>query len=302
VTDALEAVALEALRAYDVEVANCAFAAQAFNTIFRVDAADGSRYALRVGSELRIHADGCEEVESAWVNALRAAGFPVAQVMPARDGASVVDIGAHRCLLFEWVPGSPLRAGPSPEPVHQAGALTARVHDQAAGYLTDAPAGALVADRVLFLRAEQRLGELRPAYGTVLDEAVDRAQGLIDTLWREPPHLPHLLHGDVQPGNVMVDGDRVTLIDFQDLVWGFEIIDVVIARRAMPHGDAFRAGYETARPWPDADPETVTALSAARDLNVLNFGLSNRKAGLEAFVARHAEPVIAWMARGAPRP
>jgi len=301
VTDALEAVALDALRAYDVEVASCEFAARAFNTVFRVGAADGSRYALRVGSELRIHAVGCEEVEARWVNVLHAAGFPVARVLPARDGESVVDVGTHRCLLFEWVPGSPLRADTSPEHVHQAGAITARVHDQAAGYLTDAPAGALVADRVLFLRAEHRLGQLRPAYGTVLDEAVDRAQRTLDALWREPPHPPHLLHGDVQPGNVMVDGDRVTLIDFQDLAWGFEIIDVVIALRAMPHGDAFRAGYETVRPWPDADVDTVTALSAARDLNVLNFGLSNRTAGLEAFVARHAEPVIAWMRRGASR-
>jgi len=100
---------------------------------------------------------------------------------------------------------------------------------------------------------------------------------------------------------VVVDGDRVTLIDFQDLVWGFEIFDLVIALRSVPHADAFRAGYETVRPWPDAAPETVAALRAARDLNVLNFGLSNRKAGLDEFVARHAEPVIAWMAPGASR-
>ena len=99
----------------------------------------------------------------------------------------------------------------------------------------------------------------------------------------------------------MVDDHRVTLIDFQDLVWGLEIIDVVIALRAMPHGDAFRAGYESVRPWPDADPETIAALSAARDLNVLDFGLSIRRAGLDEFIARHAEPVVAWMGRGAPK-
>ena len=294
-TDALQPVALEAVRAYDVKVAGCTFAAQAFNTVFRVDAADGSRYALRVGSGLRIHADGCEEVEAAWVNSLHAGGFPVARVVPARDGALVVDVGDHRCLLFEWTPGSPLRADPTPERVHQVGALTARVHDHGASYLTDAPAGALVADRVLFLRIENRLGELRPSYGTVLDEAVERAQHAFDALWREPPGPPHLLHGDVNLGNVVVDGDRVTLIDFQDLVWGFEIVDVVIALRAMPHGDAFRAGYESVRPWPRADPETVAALGAARSLNVLNYGLARGGATLDEVVARHADPVVAWM-------
>ena len=294
-TDALEVVALEALRAYDVEVVECTFAAEAFNRVFRVVAADGSQYALRVGSGLRIHADGCEEVEAAWVNVLHAGGHPVARVVPARDRALVADVGDHRCVLFDWVPGSQLRAAPTPERLHQVGALTARVHDQAAGYVTDAPAGALVADHVLFLRIDNHLGELRPAYGTLLDEAVERAQRAFDVLWREPPHPPHLLHGDVNLGNVIVDGDRVTLIDFQDLVWGFEIIDVVIALRAFPHGDAFRAGYESVRAWPRADPETVAALEAARSLNVLNYGLARGGATLDEMVARHAEPVVAWM-------
>ena len=101
----------------------------------------------------------------------------------------------------------------------------------------------------------------------------------------------------------MVDRSRVTLIDFQDLVWGFEIQEVVIALQALervPAAEdlvgAFRAGYEAIRAWPDADPETMAALHAARHLNVLNFGLGIRKPGLDEFVARHADPVVAWMA------
>ena len=62
--------------------------------------------------------------------------------------------------------------------------------------------------------------------------------------------------------------------------------------------DAFRSGYESVRPWPDADAETIAALRAARHLNILNFGLSVRKAGLDAFVDRHADPVLGWMGAG----
>jgi Ser/Thr protein kinase RdoA (MazF antagonist) len=301
VTDALEAVALEALRAYDVEVADCAFAAQAFNAVFRVNAADGSRYALRVGSELRIHADGCEEVEAAWVNALHAAGFPVARAVPARDGAAVVDVGAHRCVLFDWVSGRSLREHVTPELVRAAGVLTATLHERVREYPGEQPAGALRGDRVLSFSLANRLDELRPRFGSALPDAVGRAQEFVDTLWRDPPHAPHLLHGDVNLGNVMADGERVALLDFQDLTWGFEVQDVVIAMLSLPHRDAFRAGYASVRAWPDVDSETWAALEAARHLNILNFGLSNRKAGLEAFVARHAEPIVAWMAPGASR-
>ena len=295
--DEVDALARDALRRYDIQVADCTFAAEAFNTVFRVDAANGSRYALRVGSLLRIHMDGCEELEAAWVNELHAAGLPVAPVVPARDGSLVVDVDGRRCLLFEWVPGRRLHDDPTPALVHATGAALAAVHEHAARHRTERPAGALVPDRALYLRADNRLEELRPVYGTVLDDACARVQGVFDALWRDPPHPPHLLHGDVQPKNVIADRGRVTLIDFQDLLWGFEIVDVVIAlRHDTQEPDAFRAGYETVRRWPDAAPETVAALTAARYLNVLNFGLSVRKAGLDEFVARIAEPVVAWMA------
>ena len=91
----------------------------------------------------------------------------------------------------------------------------------------------------------------------------------------------------------------MTLIDFQDLIWGFEIQDVAIALVAFDRFEAapaYRtrsgAGYEAVRPWPDADPETVAALRAARHLNVLNFGLSVRKPGLDD-VRRRGTPA-AW--------
>jgi Ser/Thr protein kinase RdoA (MazF antagonist) len=303
----LRALALEALRAYDVEVTGCSFVATAFNTVFRVDTTNGPR-ALRMSPRLRIHADGCELAEAEWVNALRDTGFPTPRVMPARDGSAVVWVSAENvpeprsCVLFEWVGGRPLREKMSTDLFRRTGELAARVHDHAASYVSSPPSGVLVADRVCYFRAQPRLEELRSAYGAMFDEALVRAQAALDELWGSPPHPAHLLHGDVQPGNVMVARNRVTLIDFQDLIWGFEIQDVQIALQAIadaPDVDAltsaFRAGYEAIRPWPNASPETVAALHATRHLNVLNFGLSVRKPGLDAFVARHAHAVAEWM-------
>jgi Ser/Thr protein kinase RdoA (MazF antagonist) len=307
----LRDLALGALRVYDLDVTRCAYVARAFNTVFRVDAANGSSYALRVSPSLRIHADGCEVEEAAWLAALRRdAGLPVPEVIPARDGSVVVWTSipgvpdARSCVLFEWVGGRPLRERLRADLVRGVGELTAVVHQHGAGYASEPPAGVLIADRVLYFRAAPRLDELRPAYGSLLDDALDRAQEAIDRLWRDPPHAPHLLHGDLQSGNVMVHRDQLTLIDFQDLIWGFEVQDVSIALLALEqHGDtgswshAFRSGYETVQPWPDAEPATIAALRAARHLNILNFGLSVRGPDLEAFTARHAAPVVEWMTR-----
>ena len=122
-------------------------------------------------------------------------------------------------------------------------------------------------------------------------------------LWQSPPHRAHLLHGDLQSGNVMVHRHAVTLIDFQDLIWGFDVQDVSIALLAVEqHGDigswadAFRAGYEAVRPWPDTDPDTDAALRAARHLNILNFGMSVGGPDVDAFIARRAAAIRKWMA------
>jgi Ser/Thr protein kinase RdoA (MazF antagonist) len=306
----LRGLALDVLRDYDLEIERCSFAGQAFNTVFRVDAANGSSYALRVSPSLRIHADGCEVAEAAWLAALRRdVGLAVPQVIPARDGSVIVWVstagvpGARSCVLFEWVRGQRLRERLRADLVRKLGALTAVVHEHGAGYLSEPPAGALVADRVLYFRAAPRLVELRPAYGSLLDDAVARAQQVLDALWRNPPHRAHLLHGDLQSGNVMVRRRAVTLIDFQDLIWGFDVQDVSTALLALEqHGDtgswseAFRAGYAAVRPWPDTDPDTDAALRAARHLNILNFGMSVGGPHVDAFIARHATAIREWMA------
>jgi Ser/Thr protein kinase RdoA (MazF antagonist) len=308
----LRALARDALSEYDLACVRVSYVAQAFNTVFRVEGADGTTDALRVSPNLRIHADGCEAVEAAWVAALRRdTGLAVPLVVPTRDGAPSANVarpgvpGVRTCVLFEWVGGRPLRQCMRGPHVHRVGALTAVVHEHGASYLHDPPAGALTADRVLYFRIPDRLDELDARYGSVIREAVDRAQRALDALWRDPPHRPHLLHGDVQPGNVMVHGREVVLIDFQDLIWGLEIQDALFALCALEHFDdapalaeAFRSGYESVRPWPDADAETTAAVRAARHLNILNFGLSPRRADLEPFIARHVDPVVGWMRAG----
>jgi Ser/Thr protein kinase RdoA (MazF antagonist) len=305
----LRNVALDALHAHDLEVERCSFVRRAFNTVFRIGATSGSTYAMRIGPRLRIHADGCEVAEAAWLAALRRdAGLVVPQVIPSRDGSVVVWAGAagvpdaRSCVLFEWVRGRPMRERLSVARARKVGVLVAVVHEHGSSYADEPPTGVLIADRVLYFRGASRLDELRAGYGSLLDDAVARAQQALDELWRKPPHRAHLLHGDLHAGNVMMHRNELVLVDFQDLIWGFEVQDLSIALLGLERfGDtgswsmAFRSGYESVRPWPEADPETRSALRAARHLNELNFGLNMRRPGLEQFIARRATAIADWM-------
>jgi Ser/Thr protein kinase RdoA (MazF antagonist)/predicted phosphodiesterase len=305
-------MALEALRSYDVAPLRVRLAAESFNSVFRVTTASAA-YALRVGAALRIHPEGTTAVEAAWHQMLRRQGLGVPGVVANVDGALATLVTGSRagdgprvCVLFEWVAGRSLRARFSERRSAALGRLSARLHRDAAAWSPPGAGDVLAADRVLYWQLPERLSAAgaRFGFGTLFADALARAQSAVDSLWRRPPHPPHLVHGDLTPANVIVSArDGLVPIDFQDTVRGFEVQDLsitVAALRRQPDGGrlagAFRGGYSEARPWPDVSPALFESLIAARALHQMNLTLNTQDiGGLESYVTAHAERVRAWM-------
>ncbi len=305
-------VAFEALRRYDVVPRSVRLAAESFNSIFRVTTASAV-YALRVGAALQIHPEGTPAVEAAWHRRLRRQGVCVPDVLANVDGDLVTLVtdgraghGSRVCVLFGWVAGRSLRACMTGRRSAALGRLSARLHQDAAAWSPSGAVDVLVADRVLYWRLPERLpaAGARFGFGTLFADALARAQSVVDSLWRSPPHPPHLVHGDLTPSNVIVSPrSGLAPIDFQDTVRGFEVQDLsitVAALRRRPDGDrlidAFRTGYGQCRPWPDVSPALFESLIVARALHQMNLTLNMTDIdGLESYVASHAERVHAWM-------
>jgi Ser/Thr protein kinase RdoA (MazF antagonist) len=305
-------VALNALRRYDVSPHRVRLAAESFNSIFRVTTASAV-YALRVGSELPIHPEGTSAVEAAWHRRLRQHGVCVPDVLANLDGefATLVrqDRAGNRprvCVLFEWVAGRSLRICMTEQRSAALGRLSARLQQDGATWSRSSAGNVLLADRVLYWRLPDQLAAAgsRFGFGTLFVDALARAQVVVDSLWQSPPHQPHLVHGDLTPANVIMSPlNGLVPIDFQDVVRGFEVQDLsitVAALRRWPNGDrlvdAFRAGYGEHRAWPDVSPALFDSLIAARALHQMNLTLNIADlAGLESYVANHAERARAWM-------
>jgi Ser/Thr protein kinase RdoA (MazF antagonist) len=249
-------------------------------------------------------------VEAAWMAALRRdAGVATPGVYLATDGSPVVWArhptvpGRRAAMLFEWINGRPLYQVMTESRAQQLGTLSARLHQHASTSALPSPPSVLIADRVLYWRVDDRLSELAPMYGSLFTEAHARAQDAVDTLWRNPPHRPHLVHGDLSGSNVIVRRDRLVAIDFQDLVWGLDIQDLAITLTSLRRFDdcehliaSLRCGYEAVRPWPDPDPSLLAALIAGRRLHQLNLTLNLRRPGYEQAIARAAALIRDWMA------
>jgi Ser/Thr protein kinase RdoA (MazF antagonist) len=309
-------VALEALRSYDVAPLRVRLAAESFNSLFRVTTA-AAVYALRVGSVLQIHPEGTAAVEAAWHRRLRQQGVSVPDVVANINGELATWVRDGRaghpdrvCILFDWVAGRSLRTCMTEQRAVALGRLSARLQQDGAAWSPPGAGDVLRADRVLYWRQPDQLAAAgaRFGFGTLFTDGLARAQSVVDSLWQSPPHPPHLVHGDLQPQNVIVS-PRIGLvpIDFQDTVWGFEVQDLsftVSALRRRPNGgqltEAFRAGYSECRAWPDVSPALFDSLIISRGLQQMNLTINMTDLDeLESYVAGHAERVRAWLRRPA---
>jgi Ser/Thr protein kinase RdoA (MazF antagonist) len=266
-----------ALNYFPIEPEDLALVSLSENVTFKVtDARDGRAYVLR------LHRPGyhtLEELNSerAWISALADAGIDVPSRMSARDGRDYVpvtipSIGERRFAgIVGWSEGRLLHevlAETADQKVVEAyfarlGAITAAMHNQASAWR--APPGftrhALDSDGLM--------GEA-PHWGPFWDHRslsdaerrllIDVRGRMHDTLNRlsRDPSVYSLIHADMHPGNVVADGDRLTVIDFDDAGFGWHQYDIATALthwQTKPNAAAieraFLTGYRGTRPVPD---------------------------------------------------
>jgi len=157
----------------------------------------------------------------------------------------------------------------------------------------------LIADRVLYWRVENRLGELP---GSLMTEALDRANRVMAEIWADPPHPPHLIPGDLTADNVMVNEDALVPYRFPGSRVGIrdprprfhlELTGPVDDAEELQR--QFRLGYRAVRPWPEFERETLASLIAARRLQQLNLALTLGRTGLDQKIARAQQLIAEWM-------
>jgi Ser/Thr protein kinase RdoA (MazF antagonist) len=143
--DEMQALALTALRDWDLEVANIAPIKVRENAVFRIDLADGGRVVLRVHRS-GYHSDVELHSEFIWMRALETAGIPVPRVIRSRHGRDFEVVamptigGARQIDVFEWIDGRQLGSVESgvsgegaaiAEQYQMIGAVAARMHNHA---------------------------------------------------------------------------------------------------------------------------------------------------------------------------
>lgn len=225
----------QALALWRFEGADCELVAERENRVFRVDHA-AETYALRLHRRgYRTNAELWSELD--WMGALAEGGLAVPAPVRSEQGAFLHEVEGVQVDVLTWLAGAPV--GKTGEPlVHpdrgglfrSIGREMARMHDLSDTWTLPVGFTRCAWDR------DGLLGQA-PVWDRFWDNPTlteeDRAlfMRLRDAASSELQRLESgldfgLIHADLVRENVMVDGDRLQFIDFDDCGFGFRLFDL----------------------------------------------------------------------------
>ena len=293
----LRALAAAALGRWGVEDCEPEVLKVRENAVFRVRTAEGDAAVLRVHRH-DYHSDSALRSELAWLEALNAGGIAVPAVIPSAAGepfeiVKVAGVPEPRQVdMLTWMPGIPIGTieeglnpaiGDVPVVFEAVGRLAARLHNQTEAW--PQPPGFVrhAWDREGLVGSEPLWGRFWEAkvLGAEESRLIDRARAQVHddlTAYGRPPRRYGLIHADLNLDNMLFDGARVVILDFDDCGFGWHHFDLSTVWTLF-HGsdlaEAMRvgviAGYRRERDLPDEELAHMPLFELGRAFSYLGW-------------------------------
>ena len=238
----LERLANQSLSLWDVpEGAKARLINVSENATYLVEAPGGYKSILRVHRE-NYHSHRAIECELAWLEALDAEkvvitpGYYVGKNGDPIQQARVEGLADPRYLvLFHFVEGeAPDESGDMTGGYEELGAIAARCHEHVLGWQKPDDFERLTWDVDAVFGDNPTWGNWRDA--PEVDETVSPTLEKVEATIRarlgafgKAPDRFNLIHADMRLANLLVDGSRTRLIDFDDCGWGWFLYDFAAA-------------------------------------------------------------------------
>ena len=312
----MSALAESALQFWNFKSNNLELIKYRENAVFSLMADNGSRYALRIHRS-GYHSDAELRSELQWMAALTDYGLRVPTLVPCADGSpfAIVTAGGvpepRQIDIFEWVDGRQLGSAESgvedidavADTYGTIGKLAAQLHNQATAW--SLPEGftrhAWDTDGLVgpepFWGPFWELAALTPEQKELLITARDQVHLDLTAYAANPENADQfsMIHADFVAENLMVDGDSVRLIDFDDAGFGWHLFELATAlhfeTEAPYYQDAYQAlvgGYREFRPLPDSQLAQLPLFMLARSFTYLGWVHTR----FETATARELTPML----------
>jgi Ser/Thr protein kinase RdoA (MazF antagonist) len=275
--------------------AKLAFLSHSENTTFLArDPLSAQQLVLRV-HRIGYHAPAEIVSELVWINALIADDVVVTpRPVPDRDGVLLCPLllnGTMRLVVaFEHMSGQePDPSASLPAWFEKLGVLTARLHQHSRTWTRQPAFERKVWDFDAMLGTRPLWGDWRAGLGLgktgrqLLERAADKLAQRVLAYGQDSDRFG-LVHADLRLANLLVDGDRLGIIDFDDCGFSWFIYDFAAAVSFMEHQPIVA---ELQAAWLDGY-RTVASVSK-QDQAMLPVFVMLRRMLLTAWIASHAD-------------
>ena len=285
------------------------------NATFLITIPDGAKKVLRVH---RPDYHGREVIASelAWMEALRAGGVvDVPRIIAGKNGAfiqeCVLDGIPHYLVLFDFVAGdAPDESRALDGLFAHLGFLAARLHVQAEDWVLPPHFSRPHWDVAGIFGAKKYWGDWRDAPGLtgamrkILEAAEVEVCRRLDAYGKGASRFG-LIHADMRLANLLVDGGRICVIDFDDCGFGWFMYDFAASISFIEDSPqipqlkaAWLRGYQQIRRLDDADIAMLDTLVMLRRMLLLAWVGSHRDADIVGGLLGDFARVSADLARG----
>jgi len=286
----LRNLALNATRLYPVELEKLHFINHGENTTFKVAAACGSRFLLRI-HRANYHSPQAIGEELQWLKFLQERNFTVPEPIVSLDGELLTEVTYkglnRRCSLLKWVEGRFVEKSISPDHLFQAGKLLAGFQNATPGSFSQHRiywnSEGLAGEQPMF-GSYDRLAGVSSADQELISQARRAIFARLKAYEKSFPEKMGLIHADLHFGNILNQKGSFAAIDFDDCGFGFHVYDLVIPymgalaimnedkkKRSEEFFAALIAGYQTSRVFTDLDESMFHCLLACRRILMLGW-------------------------------
>lgn len=299
----MEALAWRALAHWNLKVDHLSSLSSGENTVYLLHASSGPAHVLRIHRP-GYHSPAELRSEVEWMTALHDAGISVPKPVRTSRGATHAEVfltesemdspvattRSRHVGIIEWLPGATLgdvieEATTPAETVNafrSLGQLIAHMHAQAKDWQQPRSFTRPVLDAEALMGNSPHWGPfwtmplLEPDEKALFLEAKARLRDELSVLDRSQGFS--LIHADLHAWNVLMDGERISVIDFDDAVFGWHTFDLAVALYPFiedPRLTDFRAammeGYRLSHDLPPARERQIDIFLVVRSLMVLGW-------------------------------
>ena len=296
----------QALSNWTLDIDKLTLSSRSENVVYKVTTQSSDNYALR------IHRPGYNSIEELnsevnWSQALRESGVYVPKHILTRDGKHYAKVKLeptkqiHYVGLIEWLDGESLenliKTSEKPqikEYYFKLGELMAQVHNQSASWNPPKSftrrkwdADGLMGDNPLWGRFWE-VNELAAEERSLLEAARIRLHQEISE-FEKTPSTYGIIHADLHAANVLVQGEKLQIIDFDDCGYSWHAYEIAVAETdasskikedrisSKEIRSAMIDGYNNLRPLTATTKNQLSVLTLVRQLISLGWANDRRE-------------------------